>query len=63
MEIIFQKLARYFDNLWHLGILDPRKGLWTVHPSQGRIPYLKAKNARGCHIFMKPERIEYYRGG
>jgi hypothetical protein len=60
MEIIFQKLARYFDNLWHLGILDPRKGLWTVHPSPERIPYLKALNARGCHIFMKPERLEYY---
>ncbi len=60
MEIIFQKLARYFDHLWHIGILDPRNGLWTLHPSPERIPYLKAQNTRGCHIFMKPLRLEYY---
>jgi hypothetical protein len=60
MEIIFQKLARYFDHLWHLGVLDPKRGLWTVLPSRETIPTLKARNARGCHIFMKPERLEHY---
>ncbi|NTW36649.1 MAG: hypothetical protein HGB17_11060 [Syntrophobacteraceae bacterium] len=60
METIFQKLARYFANLWNLGVLDPQKGLRTVHPSLEKIPYLKARNARGCHIFMKPLRLAHY---
>jgi hypothetical protein len=60
MEIIFQKLARYFDNLWHLGVLDPKRGLWTVQHSPEKIPTLKARNARGCHILMKPERLDHY---
>ena len=54
MEKLFQKLARYFLNLWHVGILHPEKGLWTIEPSLDKIPYLKAKNAHGCHILIKP---------
>lgn len=60
MKFIFQKLARYFSNLWHLGVLDPQRGLWTLHPSPENIPCLKAKNARGCHILMKPLRLAHY---
>jgi len=60
METIFQKLTRYFDNLWHLGVLDPKRGLWTVQPSPEKISTLKARNARGCHIFMKPVRLDHY---
>lgn len=60
MDIIFQKLARYFQNLWQIGALDPQKGLWTVEPSPGKIPYLRAQNARLCHIFIKPLRLAHY---
>lgn len=60
MEKLFQKIARYFLNHWQLGILDPHKGLWTVEPSLEKIAYLKAKNAHGCHIFIKPTHQAYY---
>jgi len=60
MDIIFQKLARYFENLWQIGVLDPQKGLRTLEPSRGKIPYLRAQNARLCHIFIKPLRLAHY---
>lgn len=60
MQIVFQKLARYFRNLWILALLDPQRGLLTVVPAPGKIPYLQASNARGCHIFMKPLRLAHY---
>lgn len=60
MDIIFQKLSRYFNMLWIAGVLDPQKGLCTVQPSPEKIPYLKAQNARGSHILMKPLRLDHY---
>lgn len=60
MNTVFQKLARYFQDLWQLGVLDPKRGLWTVETSPEKIPYLKAQNARGCHIFIKPLRLDHY---
>jgi RepB DNA-primase from phage plasmid len=60
MEKLFQKLARYFLNLWHLGVLHPEKGLWTMEPSLEKIAYLKAQNAKGCHILIKPLYLAHY---
>jgi len=53
MERIFNKLERYFGSLI-VGIMNPAKGLWSVASSGNQIGYLKAMNARGYHIFMKP---------
>jgi len=60
MESIFRKISRYFQSFWILGILDPQKGLWTLEPQESNIAYLRAQNARGRHIFMKPLRLEHY---
>jgi len=54
MERIFNKLESYFGS-WIVGIMNPDKGLWSVAPSGNQIGYLKAMNAGGYHIFMKPE--------
>ena len=54
MERIFQKLDRYFS-FWKIGVMNPDNGLWSLTPSEDQIGYLKAMNARGYHIFMKPE--------
>ena len=54
MERIFQKLDRYFGT-WKIGVLNPDGGLWSLWPSVNKIGYLKAMNASGYHIFMKPE--------
>ena len=54
MDRIFKKLERYFG-AWMIGIMNPDRGLWSVEPSKDRVGYLKAVNAKGCHIFMKPE--------
>jgi hypothetical protein len=53
MEKIFEKLGRYFGE-WKIGILNPNGGRWDVSPSKEIINYLKAKNATGHHIFIKP---------
>ena len=60
MDIIVAKLERYFQNSWHFGVLDPQRELWSVAPSLAKIPYLKAQNARGCHIFMQPLRLAHF---
>lgn len=60
MEKLFQKIARYFLNLWQLGVLDPQKGLWSVDPDLEKINYLRAKNAQGCHILIKPLAPAHY---
>ena len=53
MEKIFEKLNRYFG-AWCIGILNPNAGRWDVSPTRDIIGYLKAKNAEGHHIFLKP---------
>jgi hypothetical protein len=35
--------------------MNPDNGLWSLAPSGNQIGYLRAMNARGYHIFMKPE--------
>ncbi len=59
MEKIFQKLERYFGP-WKIGVLNPDRGLWSLSPSMNKIGYLKAMNASGYHIFMKPLNERYY---
>ena len=54
MDRIFKKLDRYFG-AWMVGIMNPDQGLWSIEPSMGRVGYLKAMNAKGYHIFIKPE--------
>jgi hypothetical protein len=54
MEQIFKKLGRYFGG-WRIGIMNPNGGLWSIDKAIDRIGYLKAMNAKGYHIFMKPE--------
>ena len=54
MDRIFKKLERYFG-AWMIGIMNPDQGLWSIEPSMDRVGYLKAMNAKGYHIFMKPE--------
>jgi hypothetical protein len=36
------------------GVLDPDKGRWTVTPAAKNLAYLKAMNAKGFHILLKP---------
>ncbi len=55
MELIFKKLDHYFQKKWHLAVLDTRKGRWIVKPKQSNLSYLKAENANGRHILIKPE--------
>lgn len=61
MRKIFHKLNRFFCNEWHLAVLDMHVGRWIIKPKISLIPYLKAENANGRHILMKPEMsIESY---
>lgn len=53
MKQILLKLSRYFQSQWHLGVLAEGKGLWTV-PWQ-HLSFLKAQNAMGRHIFIRPD--------
>lgn len=51
---IMKKIGRYFGD-WYLAVLNPGKGRWIVAPGKDIISYLKAMNARGNHILMKPK--------
>ena len=53
MQTIFTKLTRYFGH-WLVAVLDPNKGIWQREPMENTIDYLKAMNAHGNHILMKP---------
>ncbi len=54
MKLIFSKLHRYFQYGLQLSVLDMKKGVWTVESKISNIPYLKAENARGRHILIRP---------
>jgi hypothetical protein len=54
MKTVFEKLHRFFNGNWQLAVLDLEKGLWRLDPHIDKIPYLKAHNAKGRHIFMQP---------
>lgn len=62
MKTIFEKLNRFFVGNWQIAVLDLRAGRWFVDPKARCIPYLKAENAKGRHILIRPspETEPYY---
>ena len=54
MEKIFEKLNRFFSGRWQIAVLNLQKGRWIVKPEGKSIAYLKAENAKGYHILIKP---------
>jgi len=61
MELIFQKLNRYFYKKWHIAVLDLKQGRWIKDADTRYIPYFKAENANGRHILIQPlEQIACY---
>ena len=54
MKNILQKTNRFFRNNCCLAVLDETRGRWMVDPEPKNIPYLKAENANGRHILVKP---------
>jgi hypothetical protein len=55
MEVIFDKLHRYFSGQWRMAVLDLASGRWIREAINSNIPYFKAQNASGRHILMQPE--------
>ena len=55
MKWILEKLGRYFQKRWHIGVLDEKKGRWIIEATRWNLGYLKAENARGRHILLKPD--------
>lgn len=55
MERIFCKICNYFNHRFSLAVLDESTGKWPVAPFPKNIPYLKAENAGGRHILLKPD--------
>ena len=54
MENILQKLTHYFKS-FEFGVLDRGKGAcWKIEADLKKMAYLKAMNANGAHIFMRP---------
>lgn len=54
MRNILQKINRFFKNNCYLAVLDEDKGRWIIKLEPKNIPYLKAENAHGRHILVKP---------
>jgi len=54
MKNILQKINRFFKNNCCLAVLDETRGRWIIKPESRNIPYLKAENAGGRHILVKP---------
>jgi len=54
MEKIFEKLNRFFEGICRIAVLDLQKGRWLVEPEEKSIAYLKAENAGGNHILIRP---------
>jgi hypothetical protein len=61
MEQLIRKLTAYFGT-WSLGVLDEARGRWAVPAEPRLLPYLRAQNAGGRHILLKPsdEREPFY---
>ena len=58
MSPILEKLDRYFGE-YEFGVYKEAEGdkdgaVWTVKPTDNTIGYLKAMNAQGKHIFIRP---------
>lgn len=61
MEQILWKINQFFYNQCSLAVLDEKAGRWIVKSDSKSIPYLKAENANGRHILVKPDQqIEPY---
>ncbi len=61
MELIFQKLGKFFNGHARIAVLDEKKGRWFVQYDSKSIPYLKAENANGRHVLIKPDQsVEPY---
>jgi len=61
METILWKINRFFYNHCSLAVLDEASGRWVVKAESKNISYLKAENANGRHILVKPDQqIEPY---
>ena len=54
MEKILCKVRQFFKYQCSIAVLDEAKGRWFVNPKSKNIPYLKAENAHGRHILVKP---------
>ncbi len=55
MKKLFCKLQRFFNDYYHLAVLDMIAGKrWIVEPRSSNISYLKAENAQGQHILIQP---------
>ena len=67
MDKVVQKIERYFVR-FQLGVFNETGGkdgegaVFKVKQNEKTIPYLKAMNAKGRHIFVRPtfEREPYY---
>ena len=57
MERILWKIGNYFKSRFSLAVLDETTGRWPVSSSPKNIPYLKAENAGGRHILLKPDPV------
>lgn len=55
MKNILLKISRFFKNHYSFAVLDEIKGRWIVKPESRNIAYLKAENANGRHIIIKPD--------
>jgi hypothetical protein len=55
MKNILWKINRFFNNQCALAVLDEAAGRWIVRPESKNISYLKAENANGRHILVKPD--------
>jgi hypothetical protein len=54
MENMLWKINRFFRHC-SLAVLDEKTGRWIVKSEPTSIPYLKAENANGRHILVKPD--------
>ena len=54
MERVFKKVGRFFRQKWQLAVSDLNSGRWIVESKAPNIRYLKAENANGRHIPIRP---------
>lgn len=54
MKRILEKLNHFFFSNLRLAVLDEAAGCRPVKPDPSNLPYLKAQNANGRHILIKP---------
>ena len=54
MKTVLWKISKFFNGCFSLAVLDEKAGRWFVKPESNTIAYLKAENANGRHILLKP---------